>query len=212
MNKFTSHGYDYAVLDNGVIEQIAPEPFVYDSKYVATYDTPDYVRGNETLQALRYGFVCGAHGVTPDSLLDIGCANGAFVKFAQQHTDAKGYDITGELVPGIIVVAKLQPAAVWTFWDVLEHIHKPDFLHDAPCDTICVSLPYCHLDTQDLSWFHNKYKHRKPNEHVRHFNPASLCSFMLQYGWNSVAMSTHEDIVRKSTHGLENILSMAFKH
>jgi hypothetical protein len=34
---------------------------------------------------------------------------------------------------------------------------------------------------------------------------------MTSLGWKEVAKSSHEDIVRKSAHGLQNILSMAFK-
>lgn len=231
MQYFISHNERYNILPNGVIEQANPQPYKYDSNYVATYDTEAYKRGNETLQAMRFGFATAAHGKPIQSLLDVGCANGAFCLFAQQSVkDVKGFDVTGEPVPGVDVVSELVPADVYTFHDVLEHIKDCSFLNDLQCETISISLPCCHfmellqLQKYDgvgdpaeiksgsaLDWFNNDYKHRKPNEHIRHFTPHSLANFMYEYGWRDIATSYHEDIIRKSTHGLSNIISMAFK-
>lgn len=210
----SKNGAYYRVLNTGVIEQVNPQPYKYDAKYVATYDTPEYVRGNETLQAMRYAFATAAHRTPISSILDVGCANGAFLKFVQKQIYyCYGYDVTGEQVEGVAIVKELIPAEVYTFHDVLEHIHDCSFLADLQCDTICISLPYCHYHTvaKGQEWFDNEYKHLKRDEHVRHFNPVSLRYFMEGYGWRMVALSLHEDIVRKSTHGLPNIISAAFK-
>lgn len=210
--KFESHGRKYEIDRFGVIVQTDHRPFVYDPNYSAIYDKPEYVRGSELLQAMRYGFVCAAHGRRINTLLDTGYGNGAFINFVKQHIPyVYGHDITGVPLDGAYQMPELVKADVITFWDVMEHFPHLDFIKDLPCQTVCVSLPYCHFMTQGKEWFDTKYPHRKPDEHIRHFNEFSLAYMMDEMGWRVEAISTHEDIVRKSAHGLQNILSMAFK-
>lgn len=220
--RFESHGRQYEIDELGVINQIDAEPFVYDAKYVSTYDTEAYRRQSDILQALRLGFVIAAHGKTPQKLLDWGYGNGAFMKFAsQQIRNVYGYDVTGIQVEGCTVfdnqMITRDDYDVITFWDALEHIPDLDFLSTLwRTKTIVISLPYCHLFALGQKWFDEKYKHRKPDEHLHHFTPTSLANLMEKYGWVKVASSTHEDIVRVSTYGegiykLPNIITMAFK-
>lgn len=210
--KFTSHTRQYEIDRHGVVVQTDHRPFVYDAKYSAIYDKAHYKRQSELLQALRLGFVLGCHGKPILSLLDCGYGNGAFIDFAKQHVKyVYGHDVTGVPLDGAYVMPELVKASVYCFWDVLEHFPDLSFVQDLPCETICLSLPYCHLVTEGKAWFDEKYPHRKPDEHIRHFNEFSLGNLMASYGWKVVAVSGHEDIVRKSAHGLQNILSMAFK-
>jgi hypothetical protein len=210
--KFISHGRHYEVDQFGVIVQADHRPFVYDAKYSAIYDKPEYVRGSELLQAMRYGFVCAAHGKPVNTLMDVGYGNGAFINFTKQHVPhVYGHDVTGVPLDGAYRMPEIVKADVITFWDVLEHFPNLDFVKDIPADTICISLPHCHFITEGKEWFDSTYPHRKPDEHIRHFNTHSLTALMNSYGWRKVAVSGYEDIVRKSTHGLQNILSMAFK-
>jgi 2-polyprenyl-3-methyl-5-hydroxy-6-metoxy-1,4-benzoquinol methylase len=212
-NQFTSHGYHYRITTLGVIEQIDPEPYTYDEAYSAIYDTEAYSRQSDLLQALRLGFAVAALGRPPRMLLDVGYGNGAFMRMARQYVPVvNGMDITGVQVPeGCSRVTDYYYHDVVTFHDCLEHIHNLSFLGTLPAGVVVISLPYCHVDTQGVEWFSNGYKHRKPNEHVRHFNDKSLEALMAHYDWRMVAKGHHEDIVRKSTHGLPNILTMAFK-
>lgn len=208
--KFESHGYTYSIDEYGVIHQENPQPYVYDQTYVSTYDTPEYQRNSDILQALRLGFVIGSLGYKPDSILDYGYGNGAFMKFIRPHIDkVYGYDVTCLPVDGCHIVKELRKVDVITFWDALEHVHDLSFVKDLDCKMIVISLPWCHEKGGD--WFDTKYKHRKPNEHVHHFDIISLIRFMESIGWRDISDSHHEDIVRKSTHGRENILTMAFK-
>lgn len=210
--KFTSHGRKYEIDKFGVIVQTDHRPYVYDAQYSATYDTEEYRRESEKLQAMRLGFALGAHGRRINTLMDAGYGNGAFMKYAKQYIPhIYGTDVTGVMVEGCYILPEFVKADVLTMWDVLEHFPNLDFVKDLPYETICISLPYCHFLTQGKEWFDSQYKHRKPDEHIRHFNEFSLSAMMDSYGWKTVAVSGHEDIVRKSTHGLQNILSMAFK-
>jgi hypothetical protein len=210
--KFISHGRKYETDKHGVIVQTDHRPFVYDPAYSSTYDKPEYTRQSELLQAMRYGFVSAAHGKPVNTLMDVGYGNGAFINFVKQHVPhVYGHDVTGVPLDGAYSMPEIVKADVITFWDVLEHFPNLDFVKDLPAETVCISLPYCHFLTEGKEWFDNQYPHRKPDEHIRHFNEWSLASLMESYGWAHVATSTHEDIVRKSKHGLQNILSMAFK-
>lgn len=209
---FESHGRKYRVDEFGVIIQTDHRPYVYDAAYSAIYDTPEYQRQSELLQALRLGFVMAAHGKPVNSLLDAGYGNGAFMKFAKQAIPyVYGYDVTGVLVDNCYILPEFVKADVLTMFDVLEHFPDISFVRHLPYETIVLSLPYCHMVTHGKEWFDNSYPHRKSDEHIRHFSPHSLVLTMEALGWRCVANSKHEDIVRKSKHGLQNIISMAFK-
>jgi hypothetical protein len=210
--KFESHGRKYEVDKFGVIVQTDHRPFTYDAEYSAIYDNPEYTRQSELLQAMRYGFICAAHGKLINSLLDVGYGNGAFINFAKQHVPyVYGHDVTGVPLDGAYQMPEIVKADVITMWDVLEHFPSVEFVRELPSETLVVSLPYCHFLTEGKEWFEIQYKHRKPDEHIRHFNQFSLSAMMDSLGWKEMANSRHEDIVRKSAHGLPNILSMAFK-
>lgn len=210
--KFTSHGRQYEIDKHGVIVQTDHRPYKYDAQYSATYDTESYRRQSDILQALRLGFIQAAHGRPIKTLMDVGYGNGAFMLFAKQNIQhVYGTDVTGVVVDGCTILPEMIKAEVITFWDVLEHFPDISFVRDLPHQTICVSLPYCHVITEGTEWFDTVYKHRKPDEHIRHFNEFSLGNIMDSLGWKVVAVSGFEDVVRKSTHGLQNILSMAFK-
>ena len=226
----------YEIDNCGVITQLDYKPFTYDPNYSAIYDSEQYKRGSDILQALRLGFALGSHGKPIQSLMDVGYGNAAFINFVKLRgvttietkcgmiksieNNAEisglipfvyGHDITGVPLDGAYLMPEFVKADVYTFWDVLEHFPDCSFLKDLPTETICISLPYCHFHTEGLDWFENKYHHLKPDEHIRHFTPFSLTAFMNQYGWKVVAESDHENYIRKGQNGLQNILSMAFK-
>jgi hypothetical protein len=205
---FISHGYEYRKDDFG-IHQINPQPFTYDACYCSTYDTDSYKKGSDTLQALRLGFVVGSHGLVPKSIADIGYGNGAFLMRCKGFIPKLyGKDISGVTLHFVETVWHYPQCDVVTFHDVLEHIPDLDFLFDIPCETIIISCPFCHF--LSVEWFDN-YRHRKPNEHLHHWNLETLTNLMKKYGWKLVASSNHEDIVRIGDGELPNILSAAFK-
>ena len=57
-----------------------------------------------------------------------------------------------------------------TFYDSLEHFEEIEFVKKLKCNYICISVPNCHYKNDE--WFRN-WKHRKPNEHLWHFNSKS---------------------------------------
>jgi hypothetical protein len=208
VKSFFIQGYEYRQ-DKYGIHQVNPKPFTYDATYCATYDTWSYKEKSDKLQALRLGFLLGVHGRVPKTLADIGYGNGAFLYACKGFIPKLyGKDISGVTLDFIEQIWNYVPCEVVTFHDCLEHIEDLSFLYDIPCETIIISLPWCHFPS--MEWF-EKWKHRKPNEHVHHFDPKTLEAMMLKYGWKVVAQSHHEDIVRVGMDSRENILTMGFK-
>jgi hypothetical protein len=214
----TSDGIEYERDGFGVIHQLNPKPFTYDAAYSATYDKPEYRVKSDLLQGMRLGFIVGAFGGMPDSLLDWGYGNGAFMEFAKYAGVRRvmGFDLTGIEVEECEIVSSPQLADVHTFHDVMEHIPDLSFVKDIPAKMLVVSLPWCHWADSSVDemnkWF-SEWKHRKPNEHIHHFNKVSLTRFMKSMGWKLTATSTHEDVVRQAKVGefVPNILTVAFK-
>lgn len=205
----TSDGVEYMRDEFGVIHQLNAKPFTYDAKYSAVYDTPEYKHKSELLQGLRMGFLIGAFGRMPKSILDNGYGNGAFMEFAKYAGVEKvyGYDITGVQVEDCEVVNKPCQAEVYTFHDCLEHIPDLSFVSEMKCDMVVISLPWYPGDKDFETW-----KHRKPHEHLHHFTNDSLHTFMASMGWYMCATGTHEDVVRQPSFGsTRNILTSAFK-
>jgi len=204
-------GSEYGVLTSGAVKHLNPVPFKYDQAYSGIYDTPEYQRNSELLQAMRYGFATAAHGNPIISLQDVGYGNGAFMAYAQRHTRlVYGKDVTGYPVPdGCTLSEEYEDVDVMTFHDCLEHFHNLEFVRNLPCRTLVVSLPNCPMAPDRLDWFENEYPHRKPSEHIYHFSESSLQVTMEALNWRRVATSYHESIIRN--RGRRNILTMAFK-
>lgn len=221
---------------NGVIKQLYPKPFTYNADYCATYDTPAYKRQSQTLQRLRLGFTEASWGSDPImSLLDCGYGNGAFLRYASGKIyHLFGYDVSGVPVPRDVTRADRLPVRdtggigvdVITFWDCLEHFPDLSFLATLHCRMIVVSLPWCHYDTWlnrqgALLPFEEKrradalftdWHHRKPDEHLHHFDKESLVKTMKMYGWGLVFSCNIEDAVRKGKDAArQNILTASFK-
>lgn len=226
MKKFGIDGIEYVIGKHGVIKQLYPEPYKYDAAYSAVYDTPEYTKQSDILQALRLGFINGVIGCCSNyQLLDVGYGNGAFMKAALPlFYKVYGYDVSGISVPdGCYYANRLDMRIgnkpfpiIATFWDCLEHFPDLDFLSDLPCHLIFISLPYCHFDSfidqkNAITWFAN-WKHRKPNEHLFHFNERSLVGTLKDLGFNFITWTNIEDLVRKPSVSFnQNILTAAFR-
>lgn len=203
---------------NGVIKQLYPVRYPYDAKYVSTYDTPAYQARAKALQLIRMGFVQSFMIDRPVmALLDVGYGNGAFLKEAKNtFALCYGYDVTGLPVPdGCTQLRTMydERVDVVTFWDVLEHFPDLTFLGymQHVTDLIVVSLPWCHVNAgKNFDWFVD-WKHRKPNEHLHHFNSDSLKKTFKQFGWDCLGITNIEDAVRTPVDQNKNILSAAFR-
>jgi len=202
---------NYNIDQYGVIHQQERQPFTYDKNYIDT-GYGKLVQLTDEMAYLRLGYIIGAIGRVPGSILDVGYGTGDFLKVCNRIVDrCAGHDLFRDLLPAgcdFIEDITQQHYDVVTFFDSLEHYPDIDFVHQLDCNYIVVSLPWCH-NTSD-EWF-STWKHRKPDEHLHHFDHASLEKFMLAQGFSMVAHSNVEDTIRKSTSDLPNILTAVFK-
>jgi hypothetical protein len=204
---------NYKMNEDGVVFQVhvQPDAVVYDTKYVQErYDT--YGEKNLEISALRLGHLVGSIGYIPGSILDVGYGNGAFLKQCKKIIpNCYGSDITGYPLPeGVKFVENWvkQPTHVITFFDVLEHLPDPYILKNVHANYIVISLPWFHNLSDD--WFRD-WKHRRLNEHLWFFNPASMTRFATSIDCEVIDITNIEDVVRSSGNHLENIMTVVLR-
>jgi hypothetical protein len=200
---------NYAKNDLGVIYQIDRKPFNYDGEYVTKAYGAAPV---EAMSHLRFGYLLGSIGRVPSSILDVGYGSGDFLRCARKLiTDVNGYDIPPAFpVDGVQLVDGLYTRHydVVTFFDALEHFEDPTEIRQLDANYVVISVPWCHYFSDE--WF-SAWKHRKPNEHLWHFNPDSLKLFMGSLGFEMMGHCNIEDTIRKSNGDWQNILTATFK-
>ena len=204
---------NYEKLSDGRIKQIKYKPFNYGYDYSDHYNTLEYAKNSLHLSYLRYAYIIGAiQKTTINSILDIGYGNGDFLRVASnQIQNCYGYDISDYPTPEkCIKVDSIfsKPVDVITFFDSLEHFEDISFMEFLPCNYVCISLPWCHYFSDD--WFET-WKHRKPDEHLWHFNLDSLICFMEYSGFSYITHNNVEDQIRKHKFDYPNILTAIFK-
>ena len=203
---------NYEILKNGLIKQINIENQIqtYDKDYVdQRYNK--YGEKGPQMAGLRFGYLIASLGFIPKSILDIGYGNGDFLKVTQESVNSFGNDISGYPVPNktkFIQNIFDNHYDVISMFDVLEHFEDITFVKNLKCDYIYISLPWCHNFSD--KWFEN-WKHRRPDEHLWHFNENSIKNFFHEMGFEMVTYSNVEDVIRTPIDENPNILTCIFK-
>ena len=202
---------NYSKSVDGVVYQVDKNHIDYDKEYVNTR----YVKYGELptyMGYLRLGNIIGSLRRVPTSILDVGYGDGSFLKVCSNIIPkCYGYDISTYPIPeGCKQVKSFLDESydVITFFDSLEHFEDIDFVRDLKCNAVCISVPHCHYKNDE--WFEN-WKHRRPNEHLWHFDKPSLKTFMHRMGYELVSYSNVEDTIRKNNKDESNILTCIFK-
>jgi hypothetical protein len=203
---------NYEKLENGVIRQVSVNKITYDYDYSNQYNS--YGERGNYLAHLRLGVLLGVLQKTPGRILDVGYGNGSFMKAANQCIPyVAGCDLSSYPVPdGCIKVNSITDDKydVITFFDSLEHFDDINIISKLNTEYVFISVPWCHYI--DDKWFENWY-HRRPDEHLWHFNDISLKAFFAEHGYECIYMSNFEDTIRKNTSvgNFSNILSAIFR-
>ena len=203
---------NYVRDEHGIIKQVETNPISYTKDYIE-YSYVKYGELTNYMSYLRLGNIIGSLGKIPESILDIGYGNGSFLEVCSNAIpNCYGNDISTYPLPdGVEFISDItsQYFEVITFFDSLEHFENIDFVKDLNCSYICISVPNCHYVNDE--WF-EKWKHRRPDEHLWHFNEESLCNYMTRNGYELLTSSNVEDIIRKNTSQEEtNILTCVFR-
>jgi len=208
---------NYKKLGTGVIRQIEVSDIIIEndpSYYVNYYNS---IKDKSLkLNQIRLDYINKILGkFTFDSILDIGYGNGDFLTLCQEYGySCYGYDVTSfaTLNKEIKIIDEIDifelKFDVITMFDSLEHFREIDWIKDLNCKYIVISVPYCHYFSD--KWFEN-WKHRKPNEHIYHFNLESLTKHFESCGYEFVSTSNIEDEVRTPVDEHQNILTAIFK-
>lgn len=204
---------NYSVLANGIIKQIKIFNNIkkYDVNYIKDrYDS--YKDLSINMSYLRLGYLLGNINENINSLLDVGYGNGDFLNVAQNIIPTcYGHEINNYNIPNkcnFIENIYTNEYDVVCFFDVLEHFKNIYDIQKLKTKYIYISVPQCHYISDE--WFLN-WKHRRPDEHLWHFNLNSITNFMKEIGFNIVSYSNIEDIIRKSSDNNTNILTAIFK-
>lgn len=203
---------NYEKLENGIIKQKNVNKIEYNFEYSNKYNI--YGEKGNYLSYLRLGVLLGVINKIPNSILDVGYGNGSFLSAAKNIIkNCSGSDISGFPLPDDISIENSifeKHFEVICFFDSLEHFDDINIIDKLQCDYVFISVPWCHYESDE--WFLNWY-HRKPNEHLWHFNDVSLIKFFKENGFENIYLENVEDTIRKNIHsnGKQNILSAIFK-
>jgi hypothetical protein len=203
---------NYQRLENGLIKQLViSKKFEYNTEYITkNYNT--YGIKRYQMAGLRLGYLISSIGKLPNSILDVGYGNGDFLELCKNSINyCHGNDVSGYPIPeGVTYISDITRDYydVICFFDVLEHFEDISIVKNLKCEYLYISVPWCHYTSDE--WFKN-WKHRRPNEHLWHFNENSIKLFFEENGYELIKQSNVEDIIRKSNQIEPNILTCIFK-
>lgn len=203
---------NYKITQDGVIKQINALPFTYNLEYADSRYSIFNDRGN--ILNLRLGYIIGSIGRVPKSLMDVGYGNGDFLNSCKNYIPKLYGNDTPPSYPlsqDIKFVENIveQEVEVITFFDSLEHFSDIEFVKDLKCSYVIISVPWCYNGENDV-WFET-WKHRKPDEHLHHFNEKSLEKFMNRQGFKIINYCNLEDKIRIDKNLSPNILTACFQ-
>lgn len=204
---------NYEVLKNGVIHQkkLFSEIKKYDVDYINSRYNSYGIKGHQ-MSGLRLGFLISTIGRIPKSILDVGYGNGDFLSLCYNYIhDCYGYDISNYPLPNNVKFAKNITDNFYDvicFFDALEHFESIDFIKNLNCNYVFISVPWCHYFNNE--WFMD-WKHRRPDEHLWHFNENSIKNFFQEMGFEMLTYSNVEDVIRTPIDENPNILTCIFK-
>lgn len=205
--------HNYNKLQNGLIKQtnFFKSKQEYNIDYIKNrYDS--YKELSMRMSYLRLGYLIGSIDYNINSILDVGYGNGDFLNAAKTAIKTcYGYEVNDYNIPEkCIKISSLYDNTydVTCFFDVLEHFENIYEIKNLKTKYIYISVPECHYFSDE--WF-TQWKHRRPDEHLWHFNRESLLNFMSEIGFELVKFSNIEDIIRVSDESYSNILTGIFK-
>lgn len=206
----TPFGYERDPISGAIVAKDRTVTMRYDHDYVAKYEAlPE-----EAMSRVRFRTL-NALPFDPASICDIGCGTGAFLKYSwwrRPEWDFAAFDVSGYPLPDYIERAEdwqTRPFDVLTFFDSLEHFPSLDFIATIRARSVVVSLPWCHYDSLGDEWF-AAWKHRKPGEHIWHFDHLTLPALFAHHGYGLVKLGNPEDEIRRGDGARPNILTAVF--
>ena len=182
----TGFNYDGLVV---LVEQIYNERNIYNDDYFNRFQDRANSDIGKKLYAWRWDLVekyC--HGKM--SLLDYGCASGAFHKATRNGFDTHGFDVNPYSEFNSLPAEKMD---IVTLWDVLEHLKAPSKeLASLDAEWLFISTP--NVDAVDGKL--EDWKHYRPDEHLWHFSPQDIADMLEPLGYEILESNFGEGEIR----------------
>ena len=182
---------------------------VYDKNYLQKYIEID---ANVCLLVEKRLRVLETFVENRGRLLDYGAGTFRFVEAAfSAGWHALGYEIINiDHRLRCTVAIETMTWDVVTFFDSLEHLSDPVLVISSLTPrVVMVSVPWCHKP-YDECWFMS-WRHRKPGEHLWHWNRNSLTKMFRSLGYSEFMVSNFEDAYRPNHEQTEpNILTAIY--
>lgn len=195
----------------GAIVQDSSPQVEYDYEYIhSRYDQYETTR---EMSQLRTDLVRYRIWPPVRSVLDFGCGNGDFLNvMADAGVHAYGMEKADyPFGPKIKIVSEPIRTDLFCCFDSMEHLENPrELIEKVTSPYVLISLPWCHQRVYGDSWFQS-WKHRRPGEHLWHFDHLSLPKFMQQHGYETMYLGNPEDEIRRASGTDPNILTMIFR-
>lgn len=192
-----SFDFDKIVL---AIEQVYNHANIYNISYISEYTKrADSDKGRRIYQS-RWDLVekyCSGHM----TLLDYGCATGAFHKSSSNGFQCFGFDVN----PYSEFNREYDNSIdILTMWDVIEHLNDPlEPIRKYKPKWLFVSTPNAAAVNGDLK----HWKHYKPGEHIWYFDPISITKLLNDGGYIVREVNYSEGAIRDAEVP-ENIMSI----
>ena len=195
----------YELLPSGIVKQKRiKKPIIIDYKK----QCDDNSLQIDMLSYLRLGYLFSVVP-RPRTLLDVGYANGSFLKAARGYVrKCYGYEIKDYPVPEKVTRVNSitsQEYDVITFYNSLQYFGSLDILSELKTKFIAITVPECHFP-KNTEWF-IMWPHRKQDEVIHHFSLSALMKEMAGHGYRCIEASHIEDAVMGDLDGDDNYLS-----
>lgn len=201
---------DYIHTPAGTHQRDLTPTMVYDAEYI----TRRYAAIDANVRALSARRLQVLEAFVPRGLLlDFGAGSFRFVEAAaSREWPVLGWDIAPVDHHRRADCPFNRPGGwdVVTMFDVLEHLADPaETIRQLDANTLMISVPECHYP-DDPEWFMS-WKHRRPGEHLWHWNRETLPVMMDQLGYRLRMHSNFEDDLRPHHDQIHpNILTAIF--
>lgn len=172
-----------------IIDEVYNKKNIYNKDYLNKYVTISQTELGAKIYEQRWDLIRN-HCLDAQTLIDYGCASGAFIQSEGSFLDTQGYDVN----PYSPYHQHPEPKSydILTLWDVIEHLHEPEapILKYAP-EYIFISTPNLHENVVFDEW-----KHNRPGEHLHYFDEISLVKFLDTHGYKVLETNFGEGQLR----------------
>ena len=181
------HGFNIVKIFE-IIETIYERNNIYNKHYYKRYVERAKSDIGKRLYQKRWEIIekyCSGE----QSLLDYGCASGAFHKSSRNGFVTFGYDVNPNSEFHKSLNGKYD---ILTMWDVVEHLHDPkETIKAYDPEYLFISTPNLHDGVEFDSW-----KHNRPNEHLQYFDEKKISGLLDESGYRVLEVNYEEGQIR----------------